>query len=239
MTVLRLEEVSVRFKGREVLSSVSGEFGPGVHVVLGRNGAGKSTLFRAIAGLVDFEGEVYVDGRSLRRMSRREVARTVGYCWQNPYYGFIEQTVEEELRLILEATGAPGDARVVEILVPRELMDRNPYTLSGGEAKRVSMASVLVADQPVWLLDEPFSYLDRDGVSAVAELVEYGRRRGKTILVALHDTAYSSLLNPDSFTLLANGRFVARGGWRELSDEVLASAGVATWVELCGLESRR
>lgn len=234
MSRLVFRSVTVRLRGRLVLDSVSGVFEPGVHVLLGRNGAGKTTMLRAAAGLVDFEGDVLVDGRSVRGMSRRELARTVGYCWQNPYHGFLEQTVREEVELILRNLGVEGDWRVVEMLVPRELMDRSPFTLSGGEAKRVSMASVLVADQPVWLLDEPFSFLDRDGVSAVAELVEYGRRRGKTILVALHDAVYASLLKPDTYAILSGGRLVSSGSWSSLREETLAEAGVAGLGDVCG-----
>ncbi|MCC6056706.1 MAG: energy-coupling factor ABC transporter ATP-binding protein, partial [Desulfurococcaceae archaeon] len=185
MASIELWNVVVRLGGRDVLKGVTASFEPGVHVVLGRNGAGKTTLLRAIAGLVKFDGEVRVLGKSVRGLGRRELARLVAYCWQNPYYGFIEATVEDEVRAILRILGVEGDWRVAELLVPKELMGRDPATLSGGEAKRVSMASMLVADQPVWLLDEPFTYLDREGVEAVAKLIEYARKKGKTVIVTL------------------------------------------------------
>ncbi|MEM0341069.1 MAG: ABC transporter ATP-binding protein [Acidilobaceae archaeon] len=234
MTSLRLDNVSVLFEGNKAVDSVNVEFESGVHVVLGKNGAGKSTLLRAIAKLVDFQGEIYVDGRSIRSMSRKELAKTIGYCWQNPYYGFIEQTVEEEIQFILKSLGIQGDNRVVEILVPKELMKRNPFTLSGGEAKRVSTASILIANQPIWLLDEPFSFLDRDGVFSMIELVDYGRKKGKIIIVALHDATHSHLLKPDTYVLLHKGKLVARGSWDSLRDEQLALAGLLTRGELCG-----
>jgi energy-coupling factor transport system ATP-binding protein len=230
---IELWNVVVRLGGRDVLKGVTASFEPGVHVVLGRNGAGKTTLLRAIAGLVKFDGEVRVLGKSVRGLGRRELARLVAYCWQNPYYGFIEATVEDEVRAILRILGVEGDWRVAELLVPRELMGRDPATLSGGEAKRVSMASMLVADQPVWLLDEPFTYLDREGVEAVAKLIEYARKKGKTVIVTLHEVFYASLVKPDTFIALDSGAVVASGRWDELSDKTLNSIGLVPRGALC------
>ena len=230
---IELWNVVVRLGGRDVLKGVTASFEPGVHVVLGRNGAGKTTLLRAIAGLVKFDGEVRVLGKSVRGLGRRELARLVAYCWQNPYYGFIEATVEDEVRAILRILGVEGDWRVAELLVPKELMGRDPATLSGGEAKRVSMASMLVADQPVWLLDEPFTYLDREGVEAVAKLIEYARKKGKTVIVTLHEVFYASLVKPDTFIALDSGAVVASGRWGELSDKTLNSIGLVPRGALC------
>ncbi len=233
MTTVKLSNVWVYYGTKSALRGVSAEFTPGVHVILGRNGAGKTTLLRAIAGLVDFKGEITVASENVKKLRRRDLARLVGYCWQNPYYGFIEATVREELRAILDSLRVSGDWRVVEILVPEDLLERDPATLSGGEAKRVSLASILIADQPVWLLDEPFTYLDRDGVKAVVELVEHGRRRNKTIIVAVHEVFYASLLKPDTYIVLNNGVVTSSGAWSTLSDSVLEDAGVIPRGEIC------
>jgi energy-coupling factor transport system ATP-binding protein len=230
---VQLLNVSVKLNGKEVLKNISTTFDPGVHVVLGRNGAGKTTLLRAVAGLVNFSGEVRILGRSLKELKRKEASMLIGYCWQNPYYGFIEATVEDELKSILKILRVDGDWNVVELLVPKDLMERDPVTLSGGEAKKVSIASMLVADQPIWLLDEPFTYLDRDGVEAITKLVEYGRWKGKTIIVTLHEVYYASMINPDTFTILNSGSIVASSNWKLVSDEVLRRAGLVTRGEVC------
>jgi energy-coupling factor transport system ATP-binding protein len=233
MPSVELSNVTVRFRDREALKRVSAVFEPGVHVVLGRNGAGKTTLLRAIAGLVKFDGDIRVLGRSIKGLSRKELSRLVGYCWQNPYYGFIEASVEDEIKAVLRILGVEGDWRIAELLVPKELMDRDPFTLSGGEAKRVSIASILVTDQPVWLLDEPFTYLDRDGIEAVAELIRYGRQRGRIVIVTLHEILYASLIDPDTFLVLDSGRVVAAGRWDSLSDEVLREVRLITRGDVC------
>lgn len=231
--IIEARNLRVSFNGVEILRGISIAFDSGVHIVLGRNGAGKTTFLRALANLVRFDGDVLVGGRSIKKMSRREIAMLIGYCWQNPYYGFVEATVEDEIRAITRILGVSGDWRVVELLVPRDYMGRDPSTLSGGEAKRVSMASILVADQPIWLLDEPFTYLDRDGVEAVASLIDYGRRRGKTIIVTLHEMFYADLIKPDTYAIIDGGTIKFFGRWSSLSDEELAKAGLVPRGVIC------
>ncbi|MEM0040371.1 MAG: ATP-binding cassette domain-containing protein, partial [Thermofilum sp.] len=122
--------------------------------MLGCNGSGKTSMLKTIAGLIKpLEGKVLVGGIEPYNAKRREVAKLIGLTWQDPYYGFIEPTVRDEIYLIVKQTGVKPSEEIVRRLVPDYLMERDPFTLSGGEAKRVSIASVLIADQPVWLLD--------------------------------------------------------------------------------------
>lgn len=152
---------------------------------------------KTIAGLVKpTKGKVVVNGIVPWKYDRRRLATVVGYVWQNPYYGFIESRVIDEVRFILDVTGTKGDWYIVKKLVPKELWNRDPFTLSGGEARRVSTASVLVADQPIWLLDEPFSNLDSKGIKDLIDIVNYGRGKGKTIIIATHHILYADLLSP-------------------------------------------
>ncbi|MEM3163561.1 MAG: ABC transporter ATP-binding protein, partial [Desulfurococcaceae archaeon] len=151
--IVELRDVEVGYAHRKVITGLSKEFKEGVYVIIGHNGAGKTTLLKAIAGIVKpSKGVVLIDGVNIAKASRREAAKLVGYVWQNPYYGFVEPRVIDELSLILRLTGLKGDWSIVELLMGPELYYRNPFTLSGGEANRVSIASVLIADQPVWLL---------------------------------------------------------------------------------------
>ncbi|MEM0005775.1 MAG: ABC transporter ATP-binding protein [Ignisphaera sp.] len=233
MPRIEVRNLTVRYGERSVLNGVDAEFDSGVHVVLGRNGAGKTTLLRAIAGLVEFTGDIRVDGRSIKGLNRRELAKLIAYCWQNPFYGFIEVSVKDEVEVILRTLGVSGNRYIVDILVPKHITDRDPTTLSGGEARRVSLASILVADQPIWLLDEPFTNLDRDGIEALLKVVEYGRGRGKTIVISLHEVFYAYLLNPDTYIVIDDGKIVRSGGWNDISDDTLISTGLLTVGDIC------
>ncbi|MEM4465020.1 MAG: ABC transporter ATP-binding protein [Ignisphaera sp.] len=233
MPRIEVRNLTVRYGERSVLNGVDAEFDSGVHVILGRNGAGKTTLLRAIAGLVEFTGDIRVDGRSIKGLNRRELAKLIAYCWQNPFYGFIEVSVKDEVEVILRTLGVSGNRYIVDILVPKHITDRDPTTLSGGEARRVSLASILVADQPIWLLDEPFTNLDRDGIEALLKVVEYGRGRGKTIVISLHEVFYAYLLNPDTYIVIDDGKIVRSGGWNDISDDTLISTGLLTVGDIC------
>lgn len=233
MPRIEVRNLTVRYGKRLVLNGVDVEFDSGVHVVLGRNGAGKTTLLRAIAGLVEFAGDIRVDGRSIKSLNRRELAKLIAYCWQNPFYGFIEVSVKDEVEVILRTLGVSGDMYIVDTLVPKHVTDRDPTTLSGGEARRVSLASILVADQPIWLLDEPFTNLDRDGIEALLKVVEYGREKGKTIVISLHEVFYAYLLNPDTYIVIDGGKIVRSGGWNGISDDILISTGLLTIGDIC------
>lgn len=81
-----------------LLTRVNFKLTNGTYVLLGANGSGKSTLLKTIAGLLKpLEGEVYVNGIRPYTMKRKQLARIIGYVWQNPFYGFVEPTVEKEI----------------------------------------------------------------------------------------------------------------------------------------------
>ncbi len=121
------------------------------------------------------------------------------------------------------------------MLVPRHLLDRNPFTLRGGEAKRVSMASVLALDQPAWLLDEPFDYLDSEGVRAVLKLIQYGLSRDKVIIVATANAAYLHFLKPAKVILLSKGSITFEDDLETLTSLLLEEHGVPSTQQLCSV----
>ncbi len=223
---LVLSSVDAGFGDRLVLRGVSASFDKGIHVVLGANGSGKTTLLRTAAGLLKpLRGSVTLAGKPLTSYRRKELARLIGYCWQNPYYGFFEETVEREIRFILRNTGLPGRWEILDILDVRRLLGESPFRLSGGEAKRVSLASVLIADQPVLLLDEPFEGLDYSSTTRLLDLLWDERRRGKTIVVATHNVLLASKLKPDSYLILSGKKARLHVGGAP-SDKELADADV-------------
>ena len=230
-----VEGLKVSYGDVEVLKGINLSLGPGLHLLLGRNGSGKTTLLKVIAGLLKpSKGRVLVMGRDVHRISRREAVKLVGYAWQNPYAGFVEATVADELEFTSKVTDVELNREIVDLLVPRHLLSRNPFTLSGGEAKRVSIASVLAMDQPVWLLDEPFDYMDCEGVRSLVRVINYGIERGKAIIIASASTSYAHMLKAGQVVVLSGGIVAFKGPLSELSDEVLERAGVPTRSMLCG-----
>jgi len=233
--VIRVEDVTVELGGLVVLRDIYLNLEPGLHVVLGRNGSGKSTLLKTMAGLVKpVKGRVLVRGINVHSLPRREAVKLIGYTWQNPYAGFVEATVKDELEFTKRIAGVDLQRDIIDQLIPQRLLDRNPFTLSGGEAKRVSIAMILAIDQPIWLLDEPFDYLDSSGVEVVVKLITRGVERGKVVVIASANTAYLHLLKPHSVIILSKGVVTFEGDPEDLSPSVLEEHGVPSRQLMCG-----
>ncbi|MFI2651094.1 ABC transporter ATP-binding protein [Micromonospora fulviviridis] len=211
------QDVSVRLAGQMILHDLNFEVPEGAMVgLLGPNGSGKSTLLRTLwHALAPSAGAVLVDGDDVAGLSTRELARRIGVLMQDdgtdPRYTVREVVETGRLphRSLLGADDSPGDpvgAALAEAGVA-EFVGRRIDTLSGGQRQRVLAARTLAQATPVVLLDEPTNHLD---LAAQLELLELFRRRGGTVIAALHDlnlaAAYCNRLH-----LLDRGRLVASG----------------------------
>jgi len=188
--------------------------------VLGPNGAGKSTLLGAIAGTVPASGSVTIDGRELLGMPVEQ--RRVGYLFQE-YLLFPHLTVLENVAFGPRAQGVPRAVardRSLEWLSRlgiRDLADRRPSQLSGGQAQRVALARALAGEPEVLLLDEPLAALDvevRDEVRA--ELARHLAEWGGIAIVVTHDLADARALASDVI-VLEHGAATQHGRLDELS----------------------
>jgi ABC-2 type transport system ATP-binding protein len=214
---IRIRDLHVRRGGRLVLPGVSLDVRRGVVTgLLGPSGSGKTTLIRAIVGVQIVEsGEVTVLGQPA---GSPELRKVVGYVTQAPsVYG--DLTVRENLRYFARILHAP-DERVDEAMRTVALSERADQvvgTMSGGERSRVSLASALLGEPEVLVLDEPTVGLDpvlrRDLWNTFHELAA----AGTTLLVSSHvmDEADRS----DDLVLLREGRIVATGSPDDLRDQ--------------------
>ncbi len=173
--------------------------------LLGFNGSGKSTLLRALAGLEAWTtGEVTVAGRP-RRPGRP--GRAVTLVMQNPEHQFLEPTVRNELAHGMRLEGAEEarvDRAVDEMLARFDLVDRadaNPFLLSGGQQRRLSVASVLGEHREVVCLDEPTFGQDRSTWTDLVRLVQSILDEGRTIVSVTHDEAYLRVLGENLLPL--------------------------------------
>nr|WP_313354622.1 ATP-binding cassette domain-containing protein [Microbacterium sp.] len=172
-------------------------------VVTGPNGAGKSTLALTLAGLLpELDGTVLaasdLAGRSGRRPSRwksRELLTRIGTVFQEPEHQFLARTLRDELAVGPLALGLPDaqvDAIVDDLLERLQLAPlalANPFTLSGGQKRRLSVATVLAAAPQVLVLDEPTFGQDRRGWIGLVELLQAEVAAGRTVIAVSHDEA--------------------------------------------------
>jgi cobalamin transport system ATP-binding protein len=214
-------DVTVELGGSRVLDRITLEVATGEWVsIIGPNGAGKSTLLRAVAGLLDSGGSVELLGSPLRRLSRRERARTAALVPQIPIIPPGMAVVDYVLLgrtphlAPLGREGAADLAAVHAALVQLDLLtlaDRRLDTLSGGERQRVLIARALAQAAPILLLDEPTSALDVGHQQDVLELVDRLRRANDlTVVSTMHDLTLAGEY-ADRLILLDRGRVVAEG----------------------------
>jgi len=230
---LDVEHVTVELGGRPIVEDVSFSVEHGEWVTLiGPNGAGKTTLLRAVAGLVPFRGEVALDGKPLRRVRRRDLARRVAVVPQVPLMPSA-MTIREYVLLgrtpYVSYAGREGrrDHAAVEQALARldlaGLAERELGTLSGGERQRAVLARALAQEAPVLLLDEPTTALDAGRQQEALELIDALRLdAGLTVVATMHDLTLAGQYAP-RLLLLSSGRIVAQG----TASEVLTEAIVA------------
>jgi energy-coupling factor transporter ATP-binding protein EcfA2 len=189
----------VRFeyeRGRPVVRDVDLGIAAGERAALvGPNGSGKSTLLRLLAGLLrPASGSIQLAGRDPARLRPANLADLAGYVFQDPELGFLADTVGEEIGLGLDAAAAGRSEALMDRLgLPLEQFgDRSPYRLSGGEQRRLSIASALARQPNVLFLDEPTFGQDRRGWEAMAAIIGELVEDGTAVLAATHDERFAS-----------------------------------------------
>ncbi|WP_394553260.1 ABC transporter ATP-binding protein [Agromyces sp. MMS24-JH15] len=197
-TAIRVRGLSVRRGGKRgpvVVHDVDLDVASGDFLALvGTNGAGKTSLLQALAGVIPAPaGTVDVLGLDPQRADARERTRRIGFVFQNPEHQFVAHTVADELDVGLRLQGMPEAERAAEIarILERfgldDLADRHPFLLSGGQKRRLSVGTALVAGAPVLALDEPTFGQDRERASELLGMLRDLNEQGTTVLVVTHD----------------------------------------------------
>jgi len=168
--------------------------------VLGRNGAGKTTLCSLIRGFAPsfyngvLTGEILIDGKPTVDYGPGELALRIGYVFQNPFNQIsgVKDTVFEEVAFGLENFGVPAEEierRVIEIMNMTSidhLAEKKPFELSGGQQQRMALASILVLEPDIMVIDEPTSQLDPAGTESVFEIIRGMKLDAKTVILVEH-----------------------------------------------------
>ncbi|HEX6288500.1 MAG TPA: ATP-binding cassette domain-containing protein [Herpetosiphonaceae bacterium] len=230
---LRIDNLSVELAGRDVLHQVSLEIGGGELVaIMGRNGSGKTTLLRAIMGLVAASrGSIAVGGRPITALPTEERAKLIGYVPQDPRALLFQETVGDELRWTLWQRRSHGKSlddraiaerieRTLALLDLQHLATAHPREISGGEQQRAALATILVAEPTILLLDEPTRGLDYRNKALLIALLEQLSRDGRGIALVTHDVELVAAC-ADRVVLLGEGEVIVAGAPQVLLNDSL------------------
>jgi iron complex transport system ATP-binding protein len=214
--MLKINQLSFSFSGRNVLEDISVSYEPGlIHGLIGPNGSGKTTLLKNICRIYEPDkGRVELFGHDCQSLSRRYLSSLVSLVPQNPQVSF-PITVYDLVKMgrypHLNRFQAAGehDLEVVEYALQAthtdSLRERSVTELSGGEAQLVLIARALATEAQLILLDEPTASLDVGNSLVIMELLLVLKKQGKTLLASVHDLNQARRFC-DTITILKEGR---------------------------------
>ena len=203
-------------KGQQTLRDVSFSIGKGEMVsIVGRNGAGKSTLSKLICGFETPDaGEIFLNGKPLAEENIRRRAQHIGYVMQNPNQMISKTMIYEEVALGLQRSGLTEEQIREKVEATLRVCGLYPFrnwpisALSFGQKKRVTIASVLVLDPELILLDEPTAGQDFRHYTDIMEFLRGLNARGVTVVMITHDM-HLMLEYTRRALVFCNGRLIA------------------------------
>ena len=234
--MIEIENVSFTYpSGVEALREVSITIEDGAFVaIMGENGAGKTTLIKHLNGILKPEkGTVYIDGVNTKEASVAELSRNVGLVFQNPDHQLFSETVEEEIAFGLRNFGFPEDEISKQIDWALNLLDiarykeTSPFLLSGGERKRVALATVLAWNPKTIVIDEPTIGQDYTQKEKLRLFFNELNAQGRTVIIVTHDVEFVADCNP-RVVLMYQGQIISEGRAKTIltSQDVASKASI-------------
>ncbi|HUW90338.1 MAG TPA: ABC transporter ATP-binding protein [Candidatus Nanopelagicaceae bacterium] len=235
MSLIKFNNFHFRYKGNDeyALKKINLEIGSNKFILLaGETGSGKTTLIRCMNGLIPqfyagyYKGDVEISGKNTTETTISELSSEVGIVFQNPENQLITMNVEHEIAFGLENLGIPRDEikekikEVVEITEIESIIDKAPFEISGGEQQRVAIASILVLEPRVIVLDEPTANLDPLFARKILNLLKKIQVEKKiTVIISEHRM---DLILPlvDDIILMKESEIIAYGA----KDKVINSS---------------
>lgn len=211
--------------GTRAVRNLSFQAAEGERVALiGGNGAGKSSLIRSLAGVLPGEGQAKLAGIPVERKNYRELRKKVGVVFQNPDDQLFLPRIRDNIAFGLKnlGTGPEETARRVRNILQQfnipELEERLAMKLSGGEKRLAALASVMVMEPEILLLDEPTAFLDP---KARRNLIRILNRLPQTMLIATHDLAFAAEVCPRA-AVLKSGTLITEMKTEEIDEDIIS-----------------
>lgn len=198
----------INYEKKEVLKNINMKFEAGkITSIIGKSGSGKTTLLELIDNIiVPTKGEIII-----------EDVNKIGFLFQFPEEQFFNQTVKKELEVILKLSDYKKDInkRIYDVLemvnLNEDYLNKNPFNLSSGEKRKLALASVLILNPKIILLDEPTIGLDDKDKNEMIKLIRMLKNRyNKTIIIASHDMNFIHKIT-DYIYVLDNKKIIMEG----------------------------
>jgi len=227
-TLLTIDNLSVSYDGSRILRDVDLAIGRGkISAIMGRNGMGKTTLLKAIIGLLEpDEGTITLDAEDITEFPTDVRARMgLGYVPQGREI-FPRLTVEENLRIGMEAREEPGDPladSMVYDLFPilSQMKDRLGGNLSGGQQQQLAIARALVGNPRILILDEPTEGIQPSIILEIEKVLQKLKNETELMIILVEQYFEFARKVADHITLMERGAVTLEGAADELSDDAI------------------
>lgn len=222
MPFLKVENLSLKLENKSILREISFTLDKGETLLIaGRNGSGKSMLLKALKGLEKSKGDICLDGEILTKTKDR--MRSFSIVFQDTELQIVGTTLYRDVLFGLENLEMDNiEARANEALKEfglYKIKDRNPDELSGGEKRKLSIASLMATEPKILLMDEPFANLDWPSSKTLIKAIERLKEKKATIIIVSHE-ADRILSLTDRTLILKNGEKVWEGASKDSLDEL-------------------
>ncbi|MEM8531178.1 MAG: ATP-binding cassette domain-containing protein, partial [Chloroflexota bacterium] len=194
-TVINVHSLSFNYGQKRILDDVSLTIPQGDFLaIVGSNGAGKTTLAQHLVHILSPPAKtIFINNNDLTRIQAHDLMTQIGYVFQNPEHQFITNSVYDEIAYGLRTMGLGDDevnthtTTMLERFGLTRYAKANPFTLSHGEKRRLSVATMLAVGQEILILDEPTFGQDQRNATAMMELLQDLHGEGRTIIIISHD----------------------------------------------------
>ena len=222
MNIIEIKNLNFKYSDKPVFDDFNLEIKEGTFTtIIGLNGSGKSTLLRIILGLIKCEGEIKIDNLLLNETNIKEIRKKIGVVFDNPDNQFVVETVMDDIAFSLENLQLKSNdikrkvREIANYIGITKLLNKEPSTLSGGEKQLVALASALVHEPKILILDEALTMVDINTRKQIYNILkDIHKTRNITIINVTHEM--EELLYCDDIILIDNGNIILNGPKEEV-----------------------
>ncbi|GAA0115599.1 ABC transporter ATP-binding protein [Clostridium senegalense] len=228
--MLKIKNLYCGYNGFDIVKDISIEVKRGQNLsIVGPNGCGKTTMLKAIANLIEYKGEINIDGEELKTIKRKELAKKIAFMTQTSEIYF-PYTVFETVALgryahfdgIFSKLSKDDEELVlscIENVGLLDLKDKMITELSGGQLQRVYLARAFAQDPDIILLDEPTNHLDlKSQIEILGHINKWTKEKNKTVIGVLHDLNLVQMFS-EEVIMIKEGHIIAKGSCSDVLEE--------------------
>ncbi len=222
--MITIRNLTFKYRTKDMFDNVDMDIEKGkITSIIGPNGSGKSTLVKILVGLYRYNGKIEINNIPLLKDNRKEIRKNIGVVFTNPDNQFVAETVMDDIAFTLENMNYKKiDIRkkieeVSKYLGIYDILECNPHDLNSNQKQLVSLASALVHDPKILILDEALTMLDLYDKEKILKILKELNSKGLTILNISHDI--EDTLISDKIYVLDKGKIVLSGTKEEVYKE--------------------